>query len=366
MKIASFEIAQKATHTQTEMMTRSSQTQVQLSNQQMLEVNQFQEIEKTKQEAWLSLSEIGLLQADESPKEMFIHYSEEDLRKIELLESFMTHVLGKPYRFKHVPRDKDGVPSSQGSESGNMPQLEVAKGHMIRQKPQPKQSGAPVFEGIQGIRITERVYREESEEMSFQSQGVINTQDGRRIEYSVNLNFSRQYYEEHESMLQIGTFHDPVVLDLTGEGVQFSDTKLQLDLNMDGNIDEFRALTKNSGILVHDSNGDGLVNDGQEVVGATAESGFGLLRTYDEDGNQWLDESDVMFKELKLWVIDETGKGSLIGLSEAGVGALYLGAIESPYQFKDGFDAYAKLKQSSIYLKENGLVSSMHEFDMKI
>ncbi len=366
MKIASFEIAQKATHTQSESMSRSSQTQVQMANQQMIEVNQVQELERSRQESWLSLSAAGLQQAEESPKEMIIHYSEEDLRKIELLESFMTHVLGRPHRFKHVARDQDGKPSNEGSEPGRGPVIEGNRGYSPHQKQHTKQGASPRFEGIQGIRITERVYREESEEMSFQSQGVINTQDGRKIEYSVNLNFSRQYYEEKESMIQIGTFHDPVVLDLTGEGIQFSDKKLQLDLNMDGKIDEFRALTRNSGILVRDLNKDGLVNDGQEVLGASSGNGFEELRGFDLDGNQWLDESDDIFKELKLWVIDEAGNGSLIGLSEAGVGALYLGAIESPYQFKDGFEAYAKLKQSSIYLKENGSVQTMHEFDLKI
>ena len=46
---------------------------------------------------------------------------------------------------------------------------------------------------------------------------------------------------------------------------------------------------------------------------------------YDKDENGWIDEADEIFQKLRIWTKDENGNDKLLTLSEAGVGAIYLG-----------------------------------------
>lgn len=351
MKIADFQIRQQA---MSQLIYREQKT---TSLQVQLHV--------PEQTDNLTISEEGvrLLESD-AENEFSIHYSEEDLRKIELLEKFVSHVLGRPFRFSFVSREEDER-ISELDKFKTYKGRGLHKGHG-KERPRQDQANQSQVGPIAAFRITSSSYQEEFERMRFSSEGTVRTEDGAEIEFAVNLDFSRSYYEENSIELQVGEFHDPLVLNLDGSGIAFSDRKIELDLNMDGKLDEFRALTQGNGILVVDENENGLVDDGSEVVGAAVNDAFGALMEHDEDHNLWIDENDSIYEDLKLWVVDEAGESKLIGLSDAGVGALFLGSVDSQYHFKEGFEAYAMIKESSIYLKESGQAMMVHELDLKI
>lgn len=203
--------------------------------------------------------------------------------------------------------------------------------------------------------------------MSFKSSGQVKTEDGRSISFDFNLNMSREYYEENSESIQIGgRTHDPLVINLDGTGINFGNKTLRIDLDLDGKIDEFRGFTSGSGFLALDKNGNGKVDDGSELFGPKTNNGFSELMAYDDDGNMWIDENDAIFDSLKIWTVDEEGNMELIGLKEAGMGAIFLGSVESEYHMKEEDNLLGKIRDTSIYLKEDGTAGAIHEVDLKI
>ncbi len=297
------------------------------------------EIQQFNVEDALDISEEGLHMVEEKDA-IEDSMSEEDKRKIELLESFITWLTGKKFKFSRVAQAKKSE-NKKVRKSSNQNR------------------------GI-GIRIhrSHEVY--EKEQMSFSSKGVVNTADGRSIDFEFKLNMSRETYEKNETTLTMGNFHDPLVLNFDGKGIDFGDKKIRIDLDLDGNEDEFNFLSQGSGFLALDKNNNGLIDSGLELFGPQTNSGFGELRTFDLDGNSWIDENDDVFNNLKIWTIGDDGKETLIGLKEAGVGAIYLGDVASNYTLKHGDEDMAKIAGSSIYLKENGEANVIHEVDIKI
>ena len=51
-------------------------------------------------------------------------------------------------------------------------------------------------------------------------------------------------------------------------------------------------LGKGSGFLALDKDGNGKIDDGNELFGTKSSDGFGDLREYDSDGSGWIDEND--------------------------------------------------------------------------
>jgi hypothetical protein len=278
----------------------------------------------------LSLSENAAAGGVERPEELF-HLSEEDLEKMTLLEQLISALTGKEFKFNQVVK------------------LQQRKQRQF------------------GLRITTSHEIHEKEKMQYTSKGVVKTEDGRTIAFDLNLNMKRSFYEKRDSVLQIGgQMQDPLVINLDGKGVAFGEDTLSLDLTLDGNPEIFRSLASGSGFLARDTNGNGTIDDGSELFGPSTGHGFSELATYDEDGNNWIDETDEIFKELKIWQVNPQGVKTLIGLKEAGVGAIFIGHVSSQYQIKEGSELLAKIRETGTYLKENGVAGVIHEIDLKV
>ena len=299
----------------------------------------------------LDLSANTGLGSVEETDEMF-HLSEEDQAKIRLLEKLISALTGKTFKFNQVVK------------------LERGKQQEMRSQPvsdftpaQPAASAPKVY----GIRIEASRERMESESMTFASKGVVKTSDGRTIDFEMAMHMSRSYYEKSEFAVQIGErLQDPLVINLDGKGIAFGDETIRMDLTLNGEVDAFRMLAEGSGFLAIDANGNGTVDDGSELFGPTTGRGFVELAAHDEDGNQWIDESDAIFSSLKIWTVGAQGDKTLIGLKEAGVGAIFLGSVNSPYHIKEGNHLVGKIRESGVYLKENGMAGAVHEIDLKI
>lgn len=206
------------------------------------------------------------------------------------------------------------------------------------------------------------------ESLNFSASGSVKTEDGKSIDFSLALSM-KNYSQTHESIsLKAGdALIDPLVLNFGSNSVSISEVKHNFDLDLDGKSDEFSFVGDGSGFLALDKNKDGIINDGNELFGPTLGNGFEELAVYDSDGNSWIDENDDIFDQLVIWTKDSSGDENLFSLKEKNVGALYLGSAVTPFELNtsDG-DMQAQMKESSVYLKENGGVGTLQEIDLVV
>lgn len=214
------------------------------------------------------------------------------------------------------------------------------------------------------ISMTETI--EEYECSSFNACGVVKTADGREIAMDLSVSMERSYkatrtYTETHEM----TFTDPLVLHFEGHSTELTEETYAFDLDMDGEEDRLRFVDAASAFLALDKNGDGIINNGGELFGAESGNGFRDLAEYDDDGNGYIDEADAIFSELKLWSKATDGSDILESLADRGVGAIYLGASETPFDVKDSDNAMqARVRSSGFFLKESGEAGTVQQIDM--
>ena len=159
---------------------------------------------------------------------------------------------------------------------------------------------------------------------------------------------------------------DPLVINLGSNPTSVSDQKWRFDIDGDGSVDNISMLSKGSGFLAYDQNGDGVINNGLELFGAKSGNGFQDLMAYDEDGNGWIDESDSIYEKLSVWVKDDSGNDKLLSLKEADVGAIYLANQRTQFSLMsdDGYKQNAQVRRSGVFLTESGMARSIQQLDM--
>ena len=210
-------------------------------------------------------------------------------------------------------------------------------------------------------------YYSEQETTEFSTTGKVVTADGKSIDFNINLRMSRSFVESTSSVINFGAaqYKDPLVINLNCGAVEVTDQKFYFDIDADGNEEYISQLGAGSGYLALDKNGDGIINDGSELFGTSSGNGFADLAQYDQDGNGWIDEADVIFDKLKIWSVDENGNSTLIGIGQAGVGAIYLGSSDTEFSLNDSQNnTNAVVRKTGIFLYENGISGTIQQLDM--
>ena len=207
----------------------------------------------------------------------------------------------------------------------------------------------------------------ETEETCFSSQGKAVTEDGREIEFNVELSMSRSYVEYEN--IDYGALQyqlmDPLVVNIGAGVTQIRDQKFKFDLDSDGKEEEISFLGEGSGFLALDLNNDGKINNGSELFGTKSGNGFYDLMQYDTDKNGWIDEADKIYGSLKVWYKNEDGKDTLISLKEANIGAIYTGSRNTEFsKYGQAGGLNSVIKSTGIFLKENGGVGTIQQVDM--
>ncbi len=218
-------------------------------------------------------------------------------------------------------------------------------------------------------RVTMSSIFTEREATVFSSKGSVETADGRKIEFNLNFEMSREFTQATNMEYTRKIFCvDPLVINLDGSPASFSDQTFFFDLDGDGREEELSNLKKGSGFLALDKNRDGKINDGNELFGTKSGDGFKDLAAYDEDKNGWIDESDSVFDDLKIWTLDENGNSRLLSLKEAGVGALYLGNVGTEFSLKEQGTNRTQgiVRSTGVFLKENGEAGTIQHVDYAV
>ncbi|MDO5382053.1 MAG: hypothetical protein Q4F06_04925 [Eubacteriales bacterium] len=209
----------------------------------------------------------------------------------------------------------------------------------------------------------------ESESTTFATKGIVQTADGRNIDFNMEVSMSRAFMQE-TNLLEVKEYikTDPLMINLDTNIGAVSDQKFFFDLDADGKEEKISFAGQGSGFLALDKNGDGKINDGSELFGTSSGDGFKDLATYDEDGNGWIDENDSIFNRLKVWTKDENGNDFLIDLKKADVGAIYLRNADTQFSLKDDENELnAEIKKTGIYLREStGAVGTLNHVDLVV
>jgi len=136
----------------------------------------------------------------------------------------------------------------------------------------------------------------------------------------------------------------PVVLDLDGDGAEFVALAagVTFDYAGDGSPESTAWVGSDDGILAIDRNGDGIVNDGSEIVfgGNGLTDLQGLAADYDSNKDDVLDASDTDFAKFGVWQDANsngvTDLGEFRSLSDAGIVSIGLGSDNVPYWAANG------------------------------
>lgn len=235
----------------------------------------------------------------------------------------------------------------------------VARGNEVAPAP------APASEGY-GLVYDYHQSHYEYEKTEFTAGGQITTADGQTIDFSVGLSMSREFYSEQNINIRAGdALKDPLVINFSGAATQLTQRDFSFDIDADGTGEQIAFVAPGSGFLALDKNNDGQINDGSELFGTASGNGFSDLSAYDNDGNNWIDENDAVYQSLRIWSKDSEGNDQLIALGKAGVGALYLGHIETLFSVKDKENALlGQVRATGLALMESGRMVTMQQVDL--
>lgn len=273
--------------------------------------------------------------------------SADDKLKLRLLEHFLTFMTGKKVKLRLPHMNLKNQESANYTKTGQSA------------LPQPAAAGW-------GIIYNRQESLREYEHTDFKAKGVVTTADGREIKLEVNMHLERSYAEDSSVSIRAGdALKDPLVINFNGNAAGLSTETFAFDLDMNGTPDQISLLQSGSGFLALDSNGNGKIDDGGELFGPKTDSGFGELAAYDSDGNNWIDENDPIFNGLRIWQKDDSGNDKLMALGEVGVGAIYLGHVSTEFTLRQ-LEVQGKIRETGVFLMENGQAGTVQELDLKI
>lgn len=219
-----------------------------------------------------------------------------------------------------------------------------------------------------GIEYDRHERYSEVEQTQFAASGTVKTADGREISFQLELSMQRSYVEESNVSIRLGDAArkvDPLVLNFAGTAAQLTDQRFAFDLDADGKTEQISFVAPGSGFLVFDRNQDGKVNNGRELFGPTTNDGFAELAALDDDGNGWIDEGDTAFEKLQIWSRDADGNDHLQSLASAGVGAIALNQIATPFDITNNAnELFGQVRSTGIFLQEDGAAGTIQQIDL--
>ena len=215
------------------------------------------------------------------------------------------------------------------------------------------------------VQLSEASY--EQEQLAFVANGQVSTADGREIKFDLGFALNYQKLQLSERLTSSAALKDPLVLNLEGLVPGFSSARFEFDLDADGSRESLTQLANNSAFLALDRNGNGQIDDGSELFGARSGNGFAELAALDEDGNGILDEADSGFASLRLYRSDT----ALLTLGDQKIGAIFLNAAATPFMHLGGDqgaqgESPAVLRQTGIYLTEDGKAGTLQQIDLRV
>jgi len=167
---------------------------------------------------------------------------------------------------------------------------------------------------VSNIQVSRIMAFETETDIQIQTLGHVTTEDGREIDFMLELNYNREMEITQASQFSGNrNLIDPLVINLNGEAVSLSDQYFELS-------------------------------------------------QYDDDKNGWIDENDAIFSQLSFMDFDENGNQRLQSISDAGIGAIALESREMNFDLYDNQgDFQAQIAQTGVALNEDGRALAIQE-----
>ena len=201
----------------------------------------------------------------------------------------------------------------------------------------------------QTISPFESFARNYSKEISNLERNIINTNSAQNLFNSTQLNVNLSNLTNNAIGARTFLNIDPVVLDLNGDGVKltsYNNSQVSFDVDNDGKLERTGWVTPQDGILVHDKNQDGKINNITETIseyynpndgsikdadGKYSTDGLSALKKLDSNRDGKFNNQDAKWNSLRVWVDAngdaQTDTGELKTLTEAGVKEINLATI---------------------------------------
>ena len=208
----------------------------------------------------------------------------------------------------------------------------------------------------------------ENQQMTFNAGGIVNTADGREINFSLDLMMAREFMTANNISLKAGAVAGQnFIVDFEGPASELASTEFQFGMDPDEDRETVSYLSLGGGLLSMDFDNDGTINALSEVIGTETGNGFAELSAYDLDGNGWIDENDTVFDQLQILSQDTNGNDVATGLRENNVGAIYLSSVHSPYELKNDENVLlGQIEESGVYLGEDGTPGTVQQLSMLV
>lgn len=272
--------------------------------------------------------------------------------------------------------EQDGIPNDGLDNRQRLIKLmiEAMLGHKIELPDpiKPAEQGAegvstPTGEGTQPaaepdqlVEVTDSLLQKE--QLNVVAAANLQTQDGQTLQLDLGFVLDWRQLDISQRRTTLNALKDPLVLSLDGKIAGLTDARVNFDLDQDGKADSLPGLSEGSGFVALDRNGNGTIDDGGELFGARSGNGFGELATLDEDGNGVLDERDSQFSALQFWQPDQ----SPIALVELGIGAILLHPLDTPFNHLGESGNQGVLRQSGLYVTEQGKGGWVQQVDLRV
>jgi hypothetical protein len=270
--------------------------------------------------------------------------SPQDAQKVHLIEALLEYLTGRKVKL-HIWNGKDLEAARSGQGAGTTANASSDPGW-----------GAEV-------KVSESNF--ESESTTFSAEGSVKTADGTTLQFSFSMGMSRTRSSSSEQVLRLGNAakKDPLVVDLSGTGVQLTNGTSGLDLNGDGKSENVHFATGTSAFLAHSDGTTPL--GGQNLFGPSTGDGFGELAKLDSDGNGWIDAGDPAWADLYLWNRDESGVDHVQKLADSGVQALSLASVDAPFSLRgsDGGET-GSVGQLGVWVGSSGRAGAVAHVDL--
>lgn len=209
--------------------------------------------------------------------------------------------------------------------------------------------------------MTQTEQLSETESCQFGARGKVCLADGSERQFDVGYRFERS---ESVSRTVSRYLIDPLVVDGQSPRAALTEASVDFDLDQDGRLERVRLPAAGSSLLFLDRNRNGRADDGGELFGPKSGDGFAELARLDDDQNGWIDSADAAFADLRLWQAGDVGAQTVRRLGEAGIGALAVTAVDTPFQLKENGERVGQMRSSSVWLGETAGAGIIRQIDL--
>jgi len=182
---------------------------------------------------------------------------------------------------------------------------------------------------------------------------------------AADVSLQRSFSVSSKETLNFGAAaRDPLMISLGSDAGTLSGATVQFDIDNDGKKNTL-PVPKNGGWLALDRNGNGKIDQQNELFGPQSGNGFGELAALDSDGNGAIDEGDPLFARLQLWQGQQDGQDQLTSLMDVGIGALLLPHVDAEFRHTDAANhTVAQMRKAGVYLTESGQAGLISQLDL--